>query len=294
MRKESKEFGNLELRWWRSRTAEEIVSGSREALSTDSRLTTGSEMVDNAFNGGIPKHILFEITGEAGTGKTQWCFTLIASVLLRSVDFKETCRLRENAGIVCVIYTDNGVFSKERLFEILRSRLELECKGASSRSGVEGSEGDSLDLVAKKLMSYVKVYRVNKLEEMYDFVQRVVPGLCLNHKIDAIFIDSITSIYRSRVSFSEDSSVSTGLLRLSNAFKRISLDHDCWLVVTNQTTTQLSDSRLFTGGSGRAGNQRPSLGLLWSNIVNWRIFLSRRASKRELSVELSSEIPRIR
>ncbi|KAJ1607060.1 hypothetical protein OJ253_2502 [Cryptosporidium canis] len=315
------ESGGVELAWWRSRGAEEIISDSEHMLADDSRLSTGSDQVDGSFNGGIPRRILFEITdresndllvwmlqGEAGTGKTQWCLTLISSVLLRGVDWRELGGPKVGTGIVCVIFTENGAFPMGRLAEILRSRLEVEYLRQSSRGELEEGKAASLDVLSEKLVALVKVYKISSLDDMYAFVKRVIPGICLNHRVDAIFIDSITNIYRSKVSFSDNSSVSTGLIQLSNIFKRVSMDQNCWLVVTNQTTSEMSDMQVSTGtgmNSCIVGNrQKPSLGLVWSNSVNWRIFLSKRAayrslrdsgtSFRELRVELSSEVPRIR
>lgn len=62
MKREEERSGGFELAWWRSRGAEEIISDSEQMLLDDSRLSTGSDVVDSAFNGGIPKKILFEIT----------------------------------------------------------------------------------------------------------------------------------------------------------------------------------------------------------------------------------------
>ncbi|CUV04782.1 unnamed protein product [Cryptosporidium hominis] len=304
MKKESGKGGGFELTWWRSRGAEEIISSSEQMLMDDTRLSTGSSVVDKAFNGGIPKRILFEITGEAGTGKTQWCLTLITSVLLRNLDFSKVMgELNNDIGIICVVYTENGVFSNGRLSEILKSKLEFEYLKANSKEQLDNNEDDLLNILHNKLMNYVKVYKINTLEDLNIFLQRVIPGICLNHKIDAIFIDSITNLYRSKVSFSENSSASTSLIQFSNVFKRISVDQDSWLIVTNQTTTELNEFHI--PGSNIFGNkQKPSLGLIWSNSINWRIFLSKSRSPslekdlnisyRELRVELSSEIPKIK
>ncbi|OII71404.1 uncharacterized protein cubi_00782 [Cryptosporidium ubiquitum] len=306
MKKKTEKVGGFELTWWRSRGAEEIISSSEQMLTDDTRLSTGSDAVDKVFNGGIPRRILFEITGEAGTGKTQWCLTLITSVLLRNVDFTNFGKFKDDIGIVCVIYTENGVFSNGRLSEILKSKLEFEYLRENSKDGLEDYEDIHLDTLTNKLMNYVKVYKISTLEDLHIFVQRVIPGICLNHRIDAIFIDSITNIYRSKVSFSENSSASTSLIQFSNAFKRISVDYNCWLIVTNQTTTEINESHiLWNYGMGGIGSkQKPSLGLIWSNSVNWRIFLSKKISSclgkdmnttyRELRVELSSEIPEIK
>ncbi|KAH8583017.1 DNA repair XRCC3 [Cryptosporidium sp. chipmunk genotype I] len=303
MKKVLGKVGGFELTWWRSRGAEEIVSSSEQMLMDDTRLSTGSDIVDKAFNGGIPKRILFEITGEAGTGKTQWCLTLITSVLLRNVDFTKVGELNNDIGIVCVIYTENGVFSNGRLAEILKSKLEFEYLRANSKDRLDGDEDISLDILSEKLMNFVKIYKISTLEDFNVFLQRVIPGICLNHKIDAIFIDSITNVYRSKVSFSENSSASTSLIQFSNIFKRISVDQDSWLIVTNQTTTEINELQI-PGSNVVGNNQKPSLGLVWSNSINWRIFLSKRVSPclgenqnipyRELRVELSSEIPKIK
>lgn len=65
MKREEEKSGGFELAWWRSRGADEIISDSEQMLLDDSRLSTGSNEVDNALNGGIPKKILFEITVSA-------------------------------------------------------------------------------------------------------------------------------------------------------------------------------------------------------------------------------------
>lgn len=240
-------------------------------------------------------------------------------MLLRGVDLANMKEFKEGGtGIVCVIFTENGVFPENRLVEILKSRLEFEHLRVNSRERLEEDEEHFLGVLSEKLTNCVRVYKIPSLEDMSIFVQKVIPGICLNHKIDAIFIDSITNIYRSKVSFSENTSASTGLMQFSNIFKRISMDQDCWLIVTNQTTTEMGDVQTPSTGTGKgsgggilggaaSSKQKPSLGLVWSNSINWRIFLSKRAfggrsslrrvsdmPYRELRVELSSEVPGIR
>ncbi|KAH7648770.1 hypothetical protein FG379_002240 [Cryptosporidium bovis] len=284
---------SLPPKWWRTRSTEEIISDSNNCFNEESRLSTGSSVIDRLFNGGIPKHILFEITGEAGTGKTQWCFSLMASVLLRNINFSDLNKDINDIGFVCVIYTENGVFCKERLFEILYHRIELEINKKIPDFKHVNANNDFINIITRKLIDYVKIYKIDTLKDLELFIQRDIPYICLNYKLDAIFIDSITNLYRSKVSFSDDHSVSTGLLQISNVFKKIAFDHDCWFIVTNQTTTDINNSVLINGSKG---NKKPCLGLLWSNTINWRVFLSKKAhgSERELSVYLSSEIAKIR
>lgn len=221
------------------------------------------------------------------------------------MDFSNIEKFNDDIGIVCVIYTENGLFSNNRLAEILKSRLHSNYLQTNSKNQLDKHEDTFLEALSDKLMNYVKVYKINSLEDLHNFLQRVIPGICLNHKIDAIFIDSITNIYRSKVSFSENSSASTSLIQFSNAFKRISVDQDCWLIVTNQTTTEINELQISGnyGICGLGNKQKPSLGLIWSNSINWRIFLSKKVSClnddmnitcRELKVELSSEIPKIK
>ncbi|KAH8741472.1 hypothetical protein FG386_002426 [Cryptosporidium ryanae] len=285
----------LPPRWWRARSAEEIISDSSGFPEENQRLCTGSCVIDKVFNGGIPRRILFEITGEAGTGKTQWCFSLMASVLLSNISFDDLNKDLSDIGFSCIIYTENGVFPRERLFEILYHRIEFEInKNAHNfKREYDNGHGDFINIIANKLINYVKVYKIDNIKDLELFIQKDIPYICLNYKIDAIFIDSITNLYRSKVSFSNSRSVSTGLLQISNVFKKIAFDNNCWFVVTNQTTTDINNKALVNSNSN---NKKPCLGLLWSNTVNWRVFLSKKThnNKRELSVYLSSEIAKIK
>ena len=51
-------------------------------LTQNSYLSTGSEGIDNLFMGGLPVGILVEISGSAGTGKTQFCFGCLAQLIV--------------------------------------------------------------------------------------------------------------------------------------------------------------------------------------------------------------------
>lgn len=212
--------------------------------------------------------------------------SLTASVLLRNIDFDCINEDTYNAcGVVCIIYTENGIFSKKRLYEIISSKIEFEIKkrGDSNNKNIT-------EFIAKKLIKYVRIYKIDTLKDLESFIQGDIPFICLNHKIDAIIIDSITNIYRSKISFSDNNSVSTGLLQISNIFKRVVFDQNCWFIVTNQTITDINNSI--------SDNKKPCLGLLWSNAVNWRIFLSKKVynnnTKRQVSIYLSSEVAKIK
>ncbi|OII75921.1 hypothetical protein cand_002520 [Cryptosporidium andersoni] len=288
--------------WWRSRSFDEIIEDSRYIKHLSQyRLSTGSYNIDNILNGGIPKGCLFEITGEAGSGKTQWCLNLAISVLIEQIKSMSGNFIRLSGikniqiGIVCILFTEDGTFPSDRLYEITLNKLR-NIRSMEDEYEVDDKE---LDTIAHHLLNKVCIFHLKSIS-ISDFIQKNIPALFSKFKIEALIIDSITNIFISNLTslhnctkniFSNNIhkaiNTTTSLLQFANTLKRIAIDHECWLIITNRTTTDISMNSLYNNNE----NIKPSLGLLWSNSVNWRIFISK--DKSTVSLNTNNQLPRI-
>ena len=61
-------------------SAIEMWKGSSSSSSVERRISLGSEHLDAVLNGGVRTRGITEITGRAGSGKTQICLQLCAQV----------------------------------------------------------------------------------------------------------------------------------------------------------------------------------------------------------------------
>jgi RAD51-like protein 1 len=55
-----------------------------ELIEESSFLKTGHDLLDQTLCGGIPFNSITEIVGPSGTGKTQFCYTLISILLSKT------------------------------------------------------------------------------------------------------------------------------------------------------------------------------------------------------------------
>lgn len=216
-------------------------------------IPTFSRNLDNILGtGGIQLGSFTELLGLSGSGKTQLCLQLCASVQIPTV----LGGLSSEA-----LYVDtNANFTVERFKEILFSSI-AKCQ-AIMGSSILIKEEDAL-----KKFHYVKAFG---LENFCSFLYQLPNFLTDKPHIKLIIIDSIAFPFKEGVSLKQR----TGLLfRLMADLQKIALNKQIAVVLTNEMTTRIG---LLTGAI--VG----SLGDTWSHRCNTRILLTAPESLRNL------------
>jgi len=181
-------------------TAEELL---RRRAQID-RLTTTSRALDQLLGGGVESQAVHELVGEYGTGKTQICHTLCATVQLP----------REEGGLSGgAVYVDTeGTFRPERLLQIAESK------------GLRTGEALKNVMVARALNCDHQILIVEKLDE-------IIP----KKNIKIVIVDSVISHFRAEYLGRE--SLTERQQRLNNHLHRLLRTAEVYsipVIVTNQ------------------------------------------------------------
>ena len=227
-------------------------------LPSENRISFGDEHIDAILNGGLRTRGITEITGTAGSGKTQICLQLCAQVQLPE----------KEGGLdahAAYISTEHG-FASKRFEEICRTAVQKK----------------RTPLTVKSMTDRVHVVRVQEADELWETVnQACVLVQRLNVKL--VVIDSLTAIFRGEFrgsSIVDMKDRAEMLLQLAATMKRCSHEHGCAFVVVNQVTAAMSNENMFLIPSRFMSyieqfSVKASLGMTWSNCVNDRIMIHR-------------------
>ncbi len=222
------------------KTAEELL----RRRSQIRRLTTNSKALDKLLGGGVESQAVLELVGEYGTGKTQICHTLCATV-----------QLPKNEGGLSgkAIYIDTeGTFRPERLSQILESK------------GLKTEETLKNVIVARAFNSEHQLLIVEKLDE-----------LILKKNIKLVIVDSVISHFRAEYLGRE--SLMERQQRLNNHLHRLVRMAEVYnipVIVTNQV---LAVPDVFLGPTAK-----PAGGHVLAHLSTNRILLKK--SKRDIRI----------
>lgn len=129
-------------------------------------ISTGMSKLDEALGGGLAVGTIVEVCGAPGIGKSQFCLSCCASVLLGST-------------MNSVIYFDTELkFSAERLVEILGTRHEF---NAASN--------------ARSLLGRVNVKRILSVKELYESIEDLQSEV-ISGQVGLVIIDSMAALAR--------------------------------------------------------------------------------------------------
>lgn len=250
-----------------------------------SRLSSGCANIDECLDGGIDRHGITEIAGEAGAGKTQLALQLLLQVQLPD-------KLGGLGG--GAIYLHSDAPSAHPAMQRLRSLAEC----FERRHGGHGA-------TTALLMSHVHVVQVDSIAELESLLRDVVPEQLRSHSIRLLVLDSIAALCRTHGDDGTSSRASvTGeragvLFKLAATLKALSDKYNVAVVVTNQVSDKPIDAHdreaaapwelgacaLPDGGGCRV----PSLGMAWGHCVNTRLVLTRR---EVAAAQPSAAVPR--
>ncbi|CEL99651.1 unnamed protein product [Vitrella brassicaformis CCMP3155] len=237
------------------------------------KLAFGVRAIDQILLGGIPSGCIAEITGEAGSGKTQTAMHLTAQALVSQLDVPSSGRQPTDAAVY-YIYTE-GSLPAERLSPIVESSVR---RHYASRGVAGGELEERVQHCVGKLMDRIYVEHVEDEGRLSYVLSSKIPLLMSVFKVVLVVIDSIAAIFRvPQRGLNRDglAARSESLFILASLLKRIAANHSAWVVVTNQVSlAQLP--RGFRGDANQSHAMvRPTLGMAWSTCVNCRMMLSK-------------------
>ena len=136
-------------------------------------ISTGLPDLDKALGGkGLSCGSIVEVSGAPGIGKSQFCMTCCASILLRRISFPSEKKFS-------VIYIDTELkFSAQRLLEII-----------VARSGVDSGYN------TEEIMNRVNVKRISTVKALNDVID-ALPTEVIKQDVGLVVIDSIAALAR--------------------------------------------------------------------------------------------------
>lgn len=221
-------------------TAEELLK-MREGIK---RLTSGSKAFDALLGGGIESQAILELIGEFGTGKTQICHTICATVQLPNE------RGGLNGG---ALYIDTeGTFRPERLIQI------------SKELGFDTEAVLKNIIIGRAFNSDHQILMVEKADELVS-----------EKNIKLIIVDSLVSHFRAEYLGRE--SLPERQQKLNNHLHRLLRTAEICnipIVITNQV---VASPDVFFGPT-----DKPAGGNIIAHLSTNRVFI--RKSKKNLRV----------
>ncbi len=261
----------------------DVTDAYKLLLTASDKLSLGASGLDAALrycslpdigSGGIRTRIITEISGESGTGKTQFCMQLMLHTLLPP-------KVGGLGGAAYYISTHKSL-SETRFDEIKSAYL-------SKYSDCLSPEQVEKNIITAHLTDKDK-------DELKIYLNDLQKKLENKEPFKLLIIDTITAVCYSFVT--EGNKVdrlerAAFLLNLVNTIKKLAHQYNLAVVVVNNTVGDIEKTGAVPGATSI-----PALGLLWSNSVNQRIFLIKRghgkdgkAPKRLMEVVFSPSVP---
>ncbi|NWV05222.1 RA51D protein, partial [Ptilonorhynchus violaceus] len=217
-----------------------------ELKSSTAILPTGSPSLDQLLDSGLYTGEVTELMGAPGSGKTQVCLGIAASVSLG---------LKQH-----VLFLDStGGFSASRLYQMLQAQTEDEEEQASSP--VEA-------LQRIQVLRVFNIYELlSALQELRDRLsQQVVSAV---GPLKVVLMDSVSSVISPLLGGRQSEGLAL-MMQLSRELKTLAREFSLAVVVTNQVTRDSSTGLL-----------KPALGRSWSFVPSTRVLLESREATWE-------------
>jgi DNA repair protein RadA len=228
------------------KTAQEVYE-RRKAMQ---KCTTGSKNLDGILGGGIETQAMIELIGEYGTGKTQICLMLSATVQLP----------HEQGGLegnVAFIDTE-GTFMPERVYQI------------ASEMGLDPAEVANNIFVARAYNSSHQCLLIDKLF-----------SLCPENNIKLVVVDSMISHFRGEYFGRENlSERQQKLNQYLHKLVRLAEAYNIAVIVTNQV--QANPTAFF------GDPNRPAGGNVMAHACTHRVILRKGGKGTRLATVIDS------
>ncbi|KAL4934642.1 putative DNA repair protein (Rad57) [Aspergillus undulatus] len=193
-----------------------LIPGPRTQLDLSRwcTISTLEPTLDNWLNGGIPTGYVTEVTGESGSGKTQFLLGLLLAVQLPAP---------RGAGQSAIYISTEAPLATNRLSQLIESHPEL--------SSLSRDDAPSLQ----------KILSINAmdLESQDHILNYQLPVAIKRYDVGLVVIDSITSNYRAEHTSHDLSGLSTRskeLAKLGQMLRNLAASEDIAIVVANQVS----------------------------------------------------------
>jgi RAD51-like protein 2 len=164
------------------------------------------------------------------------------------------------------IYLDTeGSFLPKRMMQIAQATLD-------SYPTQTGTCKADVELDWSVMLQNIILYRATNVSELLASIIQIEQQLQSNSDIKLIVIDSIAFHFRSLVNFQERTRI---LNRITQTLRKLASQHQIAIVMTNQMTTKIGDSRV--GGNSM---MVPALGESFGHAATHRIILLWRKNVR--------------
>ncbi|NXY34812.1 RA51D protein, partial [Pomatorhinus ruficollis] len=218
-----------------------------ELKSSTAILSTGSPRLDQLLDSGLYTGEVTELMGAPGSGKTQVCLGIAASVSLG---------LKQH-----VLFLDStGGFTASRLYQMLQARTEDE-----EEQAILGRLRLCfvLQLEALQRIQVVRVFNIyellSALQELRDRLsQQVVSS---TGPLKMVLLDSVSAVIYPLLGGRQSEGLAL-MMHLSRELKSLAREFSLAVVVTNQVTRDSS-----------SGPLKPALGRSWSFVPSTRVLL---------------------
>lgn len=246
------------------------------AAAADARAACVSTMcprIDDALRGGVRARHVTEIAGESASAKTTLCAQLAVRATARG-------------GAAVYVHTDGPAPTA------LMRRI-----ATSARFVAEACDGDEdAALAALERVYVVKALGdADALRETLTAVSAVLRApVSEDAVVRMIVVDSIAAPFRDDATnggWTYAAKRAGALHKLTMLLKEYATKHDVAVVVTNHVVDSVRENGTGAHGDGAVATRAmgefttsgrrvvPALGLMWSNCVNARLFLTRRATR---------------
>ncbi|NXT18900.1 RA51D protein, partial [Syrrhaptes paradoxus] len=225
-----------------------------ELKSSTAILPTGSPSLDQLLDSGLYTGEVTELMGAPGSGKTQVCLGIAASVSLG---------LKQH-----VLFLDStGGFTASRLYQMLRSQAEDEEEQASS-PGAAPAAAPPLALQRTQVVRAFDVFAMLRaLQELRDRLsQQDVSSV---GPLKVVVIDSVSAVMYPLLGGRQSEGLAI-MMQLARELKTLAREFSLAVVVTNQVTRDSSTNPL-----------KPALGRSWSFVPSTRVLLENKEATWE-------------
>ncbi|NXV69671.1 RA51D protein, partial [Molothrus ater] len=214
-----------------------------ELKSSTAILPTGSPSLDQLLDSGLYTGEVMELMGAPGTGKTQVCLGIAASVSLG---------LKQH-----VLFLDStGGFTASRLYQMLQARTE--------------DEEEQAALQRVQVQRVFNIYEVLRaLQELRDRLSQQV--LSSTGPLKVVVLDSVSAVISPLLGGRQSEGLAL-MMQLSRELKTLAREFSLAVVVTNQVTRDSS-----------SGPLKPALGRSWSFVPSTRVLLESKGGPWERS-----------
>ncbi|XP_051491943.1 DNA repair protein RAD51 homolog 4 isoform X5 [Apus apus] len=205
-----------------------------ELKSSTAILSTGSPSLDQLLDSGLYTGEVTELMGAPGSGKTQVCLSIAASVSLG---------LKQH-----VVFLDStGGFTASRLYQMLQARAE--------------DEGEQLEALQR--IQVVRVFHIYELlralQELRDRLSQ--QALRPAGPLKILVLDSVSAVVYPLLGGKQSEGLAI-MMQLARELKTLAREFSLAVVVTNQVTRDSSTGLL-----------KPALGRSWSFVPSTRVLL---------------------